>query len=40
MYEVDSAVGRRGESRPRNTWKEYVMYDLHQLGLRKGIGSG
>ena len=35
MYEYDSAVGRRGKGRPRKTWEECVMHDLHQLGLRR-----
>lgn len=34
-YEVDSAVGRRGKGRPRKTWEECVVHDLHQLGLKK-----
>ena len=35
MYEVDSAVGRRGKGRPRKTWEECALHDLHQLGLRR-----
>ena len=35
MYEVDSALGRRGKGRPRKTWEECVMHDLHQLGLSR-----
>ena len=34
-YEVGSAVGKRGKGRPRKTWEECVVHDLHQLGLKK-----
>ena len=35
MYDVDSAVRSREKGRPRKTWEECVMHDLHQLGLRR-----